>query len=240
MKIIKEKIIPDVTDDELNKIPQYFIDSIEAREDPKSESHKQLGKLLNDIGKLPPLNETLGEIQKVDKDILKEEIQTERRTIRDETELNIRTIETAMFERTKKTLYSGEVMYSDWVEKEGTRMKDKKVLIPPPPNMKTEERERVEVLGERKQVDSRFKGCESGRVLQKRRKIKERRYIQVFEKGEIKELPWKVVSDVEEEVEISKFGHPPGSFSEGGGENTFDFVSVLGLAKLFTGIFSFF
>ena len=80
-------------------------------------------------------------------------------------------------------------------------------------------KERVEVLGERRQVDSVTKKgprrylffgprkyrIEKGRILQKRRKIKEQRYIQVFEKGEIKELPWKVVADIEEEVETGQF-----------------------------------
>jgi hypothetical protein len=116
------------------------------------------------MGHLSPLNETCGEIQKVDKDIMKEEIQTERRTVSDVTELNVRTIETALFERSKKTLYNGQILYSDWTEKEGTRMKDKKVLIPPPPNVETEERDKEEIVGDRRQVDETIRGHERGRI----------------------------------------------------------------------------
>ena len=206
MQIIKEKIIPDATDDELKSIPQYFIDSIEAR-NSNSDHLKQLGYLLAWIAQLQPLNETLGEIQQVKKDIKKEEIETETRTIRNDIEDNILIIETATFERIKKTMYSGDVFYTDWKEKEGTRKKDKKVLTPPPPNVQLDYRENEKIIGERKQIDGVRNGREYGRIMQKKRKIKERRFIKSFSDGKIEETQWEPISDMEEEIQISTFGN---------------------------------
>ena len=59
-------------------------------------------------------------------------------------------------------------MYSDWVEKEGTRKKDKKALIQPPPDMQAEFRDREEKKGTRRQVDFTFKGEQCGRILEKK------------------------------------------------------------------------
>ena len=164
------------------------------------------------------LNETLGEINTVDDEIMKEELQTQRRVVSDTTELNIRTIETALFERRKKTLYSGTILYSDWEEKEGTRSEEKKVLIDPPPEMIPEERIKEEILGEERIVDSTIEGdrqnvffgkrtrlC-SGRIMQKKRRIVERRYCQVFRDGTIKHTPWEITSDIESSNVIGTFG----------------------------------
>ena len=202
---IKKKVVPNITEQELSAIPQIFIDNIEARE-VGSDSRDQIRGLMAWIAQLEPLNKTLGEIQKADNVVMKEEIQTEIRQVGETIELNILTIETATFERIKKTLFSGDIVYTDWVEKEGTRKKEKKVLYEDKIDVKIEYRERKEIIGERRQVDEMVGKREIGRIIQKIKRTKERRIIKTHNNGDIDELPWEIIQEDDEEVLIGNFG----------------------------------
>ena len=216
--IIKEKIKGEITEDEINTIPQYFIDSIEAR-DINTESYKTLQSLIDWISELDSLNEDLGMIENVDNEIQMEEIETKRQVVNDYIELNIQTIETALFERSKKTLYSGEVLYTDWIEKEGTRLKETKVLLPPPPDIREEYNEKIEILGERRQVEGvrkwgrkryflfgpKIHRKEYGKIFQKKRYLKMKRKIEISYDGVRKEFPWEIISDETKEEAIVEF-----------------------------------
>ena len=59
---LKNRILPDITEDELKAIPQFFIDSIE----PGDASREKLRHLLLWIKELSPIQESIGEIADVD------------------------------------------------------------------------------------------------------------------------------------------------------------------------------
>ena len=216
-QMIRKRIVPTITDEELDSIPQYFVDSLEAREDSVS-SKDQIRQLLTWISQLKPLNESLNAIQNVNNEIMKEEIETERRVVEDFTELNVRTIITALFERSKKTLFSGTVLYSDWEEKEGTRLKEKKVLIEPKGKVIVENREHITILKERKQTDEESVETKTflwiprkkhylrkGRIIQTKKIVKEARYGNQKEDGEIAFTDWNIISENEIDEVIDTF-----------------------------------
>ena len=260
-EMIQKRIVPEITDEELNSIPQYFVDSLEARNN-NHHSKEQLNDLLNWISNQEPImksqelidvnnlnnnenntfsnyfifnspivtnesnvenneNQIQNETNKNMIEIINEEIETKQNVISDTTELNIRTIETAEFERIKSTLQSGKIVYSEWKEKENTRKKEKKVIIQEPKQIIHQEREKEEIVGTRREVDQivrygpkRYlffgeRRCkkEKGRIIQKRKVLKEQRTIEVFEDGKTNEGEWKVISEKENEEEIETFGN---------------------------------
>ena len=65
-RFIKKYIVPSITDDELNDIPQYFVDSVEAREENNNSSREELKHLVAWVSQLNTLQENLGEIMDID------------------------------------------------------------------------------------------------------------------------------------------------------------------------------
>ena len=172
------------------------------------------------ISTLLSINETLGIINDVDNDVMKEENEEVRKVVDDVTEGNIRTITTALFQRKKQILYSGRLLFTDWEEDEGSRLEEKRFLIEPPPDMIPEERQEIKLIGaERKVVDSTVYGTrqfmglfgprsrmESGRIMQKKRITIWRRYKKVFSGGRIEHTDWEVSADIEVDEIVSTIG----------------------------------
>ena len=214
-KTIK-KVVPRISETELNSVQQYFLSNREAKIE-NTESRKKLREMIEWISTLPSFNETLGIINDVDNDVMMEENQEERRVVSDTTEGNIRTIITALFQRKKQILYSGKLLYTDYEEVEGSRLEEKRFLIEPPPDMIPEDAEETKILGERKVVDSTVYGgrkfmlfgprsrSEKGRIMQKKLITKKRRYKKVYSGGKTEQTPWEVISTTELDEVIGTF-----------------------------------
>lgn len=72
-RFIKKYIVTNISDDELESIPQYFVDSKEARDENYNNSREELKHLIAWVSQLRTLNENLGEIQEVDAEIKSKE-----------------------------------------------------------------------------------------------------------------------------------------------------------------------
>ena len=73
-RFIRKYIVPNITEDELNSIPQYFVDSVEAREeDDNNRSREELKHLIAWVSQLNTLQDYLGEIQEVNAEIKSQE-----------------------------------------------------------------------------------------------------------------------------------------------------------------------
>jgi GTPase SAR1 family protein len=91
-RFIKNYIVPNITDDELESIPQYFVDSKEARvEENYNNSREELKHLIAWVSQLHTLEENLGEIQEVDAEIKSKEKEIKEEIISETTKLNIKT-----------------------------------------------------------------------------------------------------------------------------------------------------
>lgn len=193
-RFLKAHILPNISEEELNKIPQFFIDSIEAREED-STCRKKLEHLLLWINELSPIQQNLGEIVDVDHVIRAKEEEIERnRIIKEETEGNTKKITYADFKRYKRFHYDETISFSDWEEIKGTKKgKDTKT------ELKT-------ISGEIKVVDSswnekkRFIGIcikndhhEVGHYYVEKCEITEEREWKENDKGEIITGDWKEI-----------------------------------------------
>ena len=56
-RFIRKYIVPNISDDELNSIPQYFVDSVEAREENNNRSREELKHLIAWVSQLHTLQE---------------------------------------------------------------------------------------------------------------------------------------------------------------------------------------
>ena len=217
VKQVIKRIIPRISETELNSIPQYFIDNIEAR-NKNTESHQKTKEMIEWISTLPPLNKTLGIINNVDNDVMMEEIQEEERVIDDKVDGDIRTIIKSLFQRIKKTLYSGKVLYTDWKERREKRREERKQLMKPKPVSRTEYKDEIKVLGERRIVERTVKigkrrwyrhrpKVDVGRILQKQQHVRMERTVTTYSDGNVTYTPWNIISNEIKEVEIGKFGY---------------------------------
>ena len=144
-------------------------------------------------------------------------IETERRIISDIEESNIQTIETGLFERSKRITPNGEILYSDWKEKEGSRRKVKKVVMPKVIKKDVQQMTKEYLLGKRKVIEyvrpKRRCYCffgpiykiVRGRILQKRRILTQERTMLEYSNGKIEFTPWKLIKDEEREDVIEEF-----------------------------------
>ena len=200
----------------MNNIPQYFLDNKDAR-NQNTESRQKMREMITYISTLPTLNETLGIINDVDNDVIKEEMETEERIVDDKVENDIRTITRGTFERKKKTLRNGKVLKTDFVENIKMRKEERKQLMKPKPVSKIEYMDDMKVLGERRVVDEVIWGgrkygfcgpksrTERGRILQNRQYLKKQRTVTTDCDGNVTYSPWEIVSSESKEVEISRF-----------------------------------
>ena len=181
-RFIRKYIVPNISDDELNSIPQYFVDSVEAREENYNRSREELKHLIAWVSQLHTLQENLGEFK---------------------TKLNIKTIITAKFRRIKSILYNGEITYSDWEEIPNSRNEEKKILpiepIGKPSIEKRTREERTEPVriktGERKVGEPHLlyhrPKVDVGYFEQTIYYINEERICQPMNDGSIKYEEWK-------------------------------------------------
>ena len=84
-QFFKSKIVSNISEEEVNAIPQKFIDNIEAREKENKESRKQISDLIAWIAQLEPLSKTCGKIHNVNKDVMGVEKEIETRTLQNTT-----------------------------------------------------------------------------------------------------------------------------------------------------------
>ncbi len=148
-RFIKKYIVTNISDDELESIPQYFVDSKEARDENYNNSREELKHLIAWVSQLRTLNENLGEIQEVDAEIKSKEEEIKEEILSETTKLNVKTTTVAKFSRIKSTLYNGEITYSDWEEIAGTREEKKEILPIQPvgkPFLKKEQGKNVQNL----------------------------------------------------------------------------------------------
>lgn len=144
-RFIKMYIVPSITDDELNSIPHYFVDSIEAREENNNSSREELKHLIAWVSQLKTLQDNLGEIQKVEAEIMSREEEFETKILNEKTILNIKYILEAKFKREKLIMYNGDITYTDWEEVPDSRKETKENLPVKPVGKPTiEKRIRIE------------------------------------------------------------------------------------------------
>ena len=206
-RFIKNYIVPNITDDELESIPQYFVDSKEARiEENYNNSREELKHLIAWVSQLHTLEENLGEIQEVDAEIKSKEKEIKEEIISETTKLNIKTTITAKFQRIKSELYNGEITYSDWEEIPDSRKENKEILpIKPIGKPTVEERTREEhgnsykekggtkPVGKRSIFSHRAR-VEYGSIFQNITVIKEKRKCQPMNDGTVKYGDWEEIS----------------------------------------------
>ena len=205
-RFIKRYIVPNISDDELNSIPQYFVDSVEAREENYNRSKEELKHLIAWVSQLNTLKENLGEIQEVDAEIKSKEDEFKTDTISETTKLNIKTIITAKFKRIKSILYNGEITYSDWEEVPNSR-KEEKIVLPIEPigeptiekRARNENSEPIRIVTGKKKVGHtslfhhRAK-VDTGYYEQTIYIINEERKCQPMNDGTVKYEEWKEIS----------------------------------------------
>lgn len=144
-RFLKKYIVPSITDDELNDIPQYFVDSVEAREENNNSSREELKHLVAWVSQLNTLQENLGDIMEVDMNIQSKEEEIKTEILNERTVLNIKTILKAKFRREKLIMYDGSISYTDWEEIPDSREEIKETLPVIPIGKPTiEKRERIE------------------------------------------------------------------------------------------------
>lgn len=124
----KTNIAPDISDIEASNIPQYFVDSCEAR-NQGNDSNSELAHLLGWIGQLDPLANKFGEIQAPDKDLKEKKEIKETKIISETQKLNIKTVISAEFRKFHCVPYIGEPYDTDPEEIEGTR-KEEQIVLP--------------------------------------------------------------------------------------------------------------
>ena len=202
-RFIRRYIVPNITDDELNSIPQYFVDSVEAREENNNRSREELKHLIAWVSQLHTLQENLGEIQEVNAEIKLQEEEFKTDIINEITKLNIKTIITAKFKRIKSILYNGEITYSDWEEIPNSRNEERQTLPAEPIGKPTiEKRTREEhsetvrnVTGQKKvghtSLFSHRPKVDTGYYEQTTYYIVEERICQTMSDGTIKYEEWK-------------------------------------------------
>ena len=79
-KWFKDNVAEDITENEVNNIPQVFVDSIEART-LNDKSNVELSHLIAWISQLEPLSQKLGEIQAPDAQIKEKKEEKESKVI---------------------------------------------------------------------------------------------------------------------------------------------------------------
>lgn len=202
-RFIKKYIVPNISDDELNNIPQYFIDSIEAREEG-NRSREELKHLIAWVSQLNTLQYNFGEIQEVNAEVKSREEELKTEVINEKIILNIKTITKASFQREKLTMYNGEISYTDWTEIPGSRNEIKETLpIAPVGKPTIEKRNRIEneetrrnVTGKRDVGNRKYvifgprKKVEYGHYLTITHTIYEERTCQPMNDGTIKYGEW--------------------------------------------------
>jgi hypothetical protein len=207
-RFIRKYIVPNITDDELNSIPQYFVDTKDARKE-NDESKEELKHLITWVSQLRTLQENLGEIQEVNAEIKSTEEEFKTQIISEETHLNIKTIITAEFKRTKSILYNGEITYSDWEEIPDSRNEKEEILpIEPVGESMIEKRTRQEntepvkiVTGKKKigsvRIFSHRPKVDTGYIEHITYFINEERICQPMNDGSIKFGEWEEKSRTE-------------------------------------------
>ena len=125
-----KNIEPNISNEELDAIPQYFVDSIEARDKTKlpNSSREDLKYLIVWIYQLDTLYNKHGEIQDVDKEVKSERFETKREKVEDTISGNVHTVTTAEFKRSIKEFYNGTTSFSDWEEVPDTRKTENTIL----------------------------------------------------------------------------------------------------------------
>ena len=212
-KWFKDNVSKDITENEVNNIPQVFIDSIEART-LNDKSNIELSHLIAWISQLEPLALKLGEIQAPDAQIKEKTEEKERKVISQTQRLNIKSTITAEFKRYKCIPYIGDVFYTEWEEIENSRQENQEVLPVEPVGPETiEENTRVITTptidisensysykntpwGHRHHVDQR-------KSYQIQKTIVEERTVQPLSDGTVKYGPWKEVKSKCKEIEIN-------------------------------------
>lgn len=203
-RFIKNYIVPSITDDELNNIPQYFVDSIEAREENNNRSREELKHLITWASQLKSLNENLGEIQEVEAEIKSREEEFETKILNEKTILNTKYILKSQFKREKLTMYNGMISYTDWEEVPDTRKETKEILpIKPVGKPTIEKRKRIEnekpvevITGKRPVGNRRYilfgprKRVNTGFIEYATNTINEERTCQPMNDGTIKYGEW--------------------------------------------------
>lgn len=211
----KQNVENDIFEEEAKNIPQYFIDSCEAR-NPGNESSENLKHLVAWCGQLKPLLQEYGEI-KVPHAQIKEKIEEKQtKVISTSQKLNIKITVTAEFKRDKCIPYIGDVFYTEWEEIEGTRKESKEVLPVVPQGPEKKEQKTSEIMTpQQKRVTNRYNYkntmfgrrhyVEEGYYYQTKRTIIEERTAQPMNDGTVKYGEWKIISSNDQEIRGRSF-----------------------------------
>ena len=207
-RFLKRYIVPSITDDELNSIPQYFVDSVEARDEDNNRSREELKHLIAWVSQLNTLQENLGEIMEVDSEIQSKEEEIKTEILNEKTVLNTKIIIKANFRREKHIMYNGNISYTDWEEVPNSREEIKETLpIMPVGKPTVETRTRIEnekplkvVTGKRPVGPRRYyivgprHRVDTGYIENVSYSIKEERTCQPMNDGTIQYGEWKEIS----------------------------------------------
>ena len=216
-KWFKDNIANDISENEAKNIPQFFVDSYEARKE-NNESNTELSHLIAWISQLEPLLVKCGEIKTPDAQIKEKTEEKQTKTISETQKLNVKTTIVAEFKRYKCKPYIGDEFYTEWEEIEGTRKENKEVLPVEPVGPETKERKVSEIitptidksynyytykntwLGKRHHVDQR-------RSYQIKKTIVEERTAQPMNDGTTKYGEWAQVKELckEEIINVREY-----------------------------------
>ena len=128
LKDMLKQNFPDITNEELNSIPQIFIDNIKAREE-NSPFREKIAQVIDWTNQLLPIVDSLGEIVNVDKVIKNKVEEIENNYLESENDKNgIKILIYYDRKRYKQYHYDGTESYSDYVEIPNTK-KTKEIRI---------------------------------------------------------------------------------------------------------------
>ena len=214
-KWFKDNIVNDISATETKNIPQFFVDSYEARKE-NNESNIELSHLIAWISQLEPLFMKWGEIH-ISNTQFKEKIEEKQiKTISETQKLNVKTIIVAEFKRYKCKPYIGEELYNEWEEIEGTRKENKEVLpVEPVGPEKKERKESVIITNTIDEIYNSYTQkflilrfhVDQRRKYQIKKTIVEERTSQPMNDGTIKYGEWVQVKELckEEKINVSEY-----------------------------------
>ena len=192
---LKREVVQSITQTELDAIPQYFVDSIEARED--SESREELKHLIAWISQCSPI----GEIKDVHNEIKNKKEEEREHFISQKQHLNIVTKEYIKQRRFRQEMYNGSVTYTEWENVPGSEF-EKQIVLPPEPFGKPVIEKRVRTMRDGQVVKDAHRRTHTfhspnyhGDLYLKYKDLTEERVHQPMTDGTTKVGDWKVVSE---------------------------------------------
>ena len=197
---VREITHSEVTEEELECIPHYFVDCDETKS-LNTETQESLRELISWIGDLPRMVDNVGIIQDVDVEIRSEEKEEGSRFVFQEQHLNVVTRHFIKQQRMRQLWYSGRETYTEWEDIAGSEFYEEEVMEAEPigrPMIETRKRtvKDGQVVKNAHKVTHTFHSANyHGDLYTKYKELVEECEHQPMTDGTIVDGEWRVVSE---------------------------------------------